>query len=115
MAKSKEIHIGQKIREVLENSPMSITDFAAKINRTRAVAYDIFKRSTIDTGLLQRISKVLNYDFFAFYSEEVFETLNDEKERYITRINELEKHNKLLEKVNSLLEGDVAKNRQKKK
>ena len=104
MAKASNFHIGKKIKEVLAQSPMSVKDFASKINRTRAVVYDIFKRSTIDTGLLEKISKVLNHDFFALYSEEIFSTINEEKERYITKISELEKQNSLLEKLNDLLE-----------
>jgi hypothetical protein len=104
MAKATDIHIGKKIKEVLAQSPMSVKDFASKINRTRAVVYDIFKRSTIDTGLLEKISKVLNHDFFALYSQEIFSTINEEKERYITKISELEKQNSLLEKLNGLLE-----------
>jgi len=104
MAKATDIHIGKKIKDVLAQSPMSVKDFASKINRTRAVVYDIFKRSTIDTGLLEKISAVLNHDFFALYSQEIFSTINEEKERYITKISELEKHNSLLEKLNGLLE-----------
>ena len=38
------------------------------INRDRQVIYDIFKRESIDTELLQQISKVLNHDFFSYYS-----------------------------------------------
>jgi hypothetical protein len=98
------IHIGKKIKEVLTQSKFTATEFAVQINKTRTVVYDIFKRSTIDTGLLQKISKVLNYDFFADYSQETFSTINDEKEKYITKISELEKQNSLLEKLNDLLE-----------
>jgi len=62
------VHIGRKIREVLDRSPMSITDFASEINRTRDVAYKIFAKDHIDTSLLQKISKVLNHDFFSYFS-----------------------------------------------
>ena len=109
MAKATDIHIGKKIKEVLAQSPMSVKDFASKINRTRAVVYDIFKRSTIDTGLLEVISKVLNHDFFADYSQETFSTISDEKAKYSTKISELEKQNYLLEKLNGLLEEKRAK------
>ena len=49
------------------------TEFAAAINRDRQVIYDIFKRESIDTELLQNISKVLNHDFFSYYSNETAE------------------------------------------
>ncbi|MFM7021812.1 MAG: hypothetical protein ACKOXB_02455 [Flavobacteriales bacterium] len=98
------LHIGKKIKEVLEQSSFSVTDFAAKINKSRTVVYDIFERQTIDTGLLQTIGKVLDYDFFHYYSENSFSTLNEERAHYVRKINELEKRNELLEKVNTLLE-----------
>lgn len=49
---------------------MKGTEFASLINRDRQVIYDIFKRESIDTELLQQISKVLNHDFFSYYSHE---------------------------------------------
>lgn len=49
---------------------MKGTEFAAAINRDRQVIYNIFKRESIDTELLQNIGRVLNYDFFAHYSRE---------------------------------------------
>lgn len=66
MAKAS-IHIGKKIKEVLDKSPMSVVDFAKSINLTRNGAYKVFEKETIDTGQLQAISKVLNHDFFAYY------------------------------------------------
>jgi len=62
------IHIGKKIREVLDKSHLSITEFASNINRTRDVAYKIFAKDHIDTELLQKISKVLNHDFFSYFT-----------------------------------------------
>ena len=50
-----------------ESPELKGTEFASLINRDRQVIYDIFKRESIDTELLQQISKVLNHDFFAYY------------------------------------------------
>lgn len=63
-----KIHIGKKIKEVWRKSRLKGTEFASMINRDRQVIYDIFKRESIDTELLQQISKVLNHDFFSYYS-----------------------------------------------
>jgi len=63
-------HIGKKIKEVWKSSRLKGTEFAALINKDRQVIYSIFGRDTIDTALLQTISKVLNYDFFKYYSEQ---------------------------------------------
>ncbi|MCD6018196.1 MAG: hypothetical protein K0S53_1317 [Bacteroidetes bacterium] len=64
------IHIGKKIKEVLDKTSLSTVDFAKKINLTRNGAYKVFEKETIDTGQLQTISKVLNHDFFAYYENQ---------------------------------------------
>ncbi|MCE3280020.1 MAG: hypothetical protein K0S44_2211 [Bacteroidetes bacterium] len=64
------IHIGKKIKEVLGESGLSVIEFAAKINRTRDVVYKIFGKENIDTALLQKISIVLEHDFFNYYSQQ---------------------------------------------
>ena len=65
-----KVHIGKKIKEVWRKSRLKGTEFASLINRDRQVIYDIFKRESIDTELLQQISKVLNHDFFSYYSND---------------------------------------------
>ena len=64
----KAIHIGKKIKEILDKTPLSVVDFAKSINLTRNGAYKVFEKETIDTGQLQKIGKVLNHDFFNYYS-----------------------------------------------
>ena len=66
MAKAS-IHIGKKIKEILDKTPISVVDFAKSINLTRNGAYKVFEKETIDTGQLQVISKVLSHDFFQYY------------------------------------------------
>jgi hypothetical protein len=66
-----KVHIGKKIKEVWKRSRLKGTEFAAMINKDRQVIYDIFKRESIDTELLQQISKVLNHDFFNYYSHDL--------------------------------------------
>ena len=60
----QEIHIGQQIKAVLETKGISVTEFAKRINKSRENIYSIFNRKTIDTGLLTKISEVLEFDFF---------------------------------------------------
>ena len=60
---TKDIHIGNIIREKLDKKPMSVTDFARLIDRERSTVYDIFGRKSIDIELLIKISEVLDYDF----------------------------------------------------
>lgn len=62
------IHIGKYIHDEIKQQGMPVKVFAAKINRSRNVAYGIFKRESVDTFLLNKISRVLKFDFFSVYS-----------------------------------------------
>lgn len=69
-----EVHIGRIIKDLVKRKGISVTEFAIRINCTRRNAYEIFEKETIDTGLLQKISKVLEVNLFVSYvsEEEVF-------------------------------------------
>lgn len=58
------IHIGNKIEEELRRQERSVAWFARKLYCNRQNVYDIFKRESIDTALLRRISGILAHDFF---------------------------------------------------
>lgn len=64
------MHIGNKIQQLVEESGLSITDFAKKINKGREHVYTIFKKENIDTGLLIEISKVLSVPIVCFFDKE---------------------------------------------
>ena len=66
-----KVNIGQKIKNVVESSGLSAADFAKKINRSRDVAYKIFNKENLDTGLLKKISVVLEHDFFSYFSDDL--------------------------------------------
>lgn len=63
------INIGMAIREELKRQERTVAWFARKLSTSRMACYRIFESYSIDTYMLQRISKVLNVDFFAIYSE----------------------------------------------
>lgn len=75
---ANKIHIGHLIQQQLKEQGRSVTWFAQRLNYDRSNAYKIFSKPHIDTDLLLTISKVLNYDFFTYYSEQL--TGNNEKE-----------------------------------
>jgi len=89
------LHIGKSINLIVKKKGITISEFARRINKSRENVYSIFKRKTIDTGLLQIISKVLEYDFFKSYTSNTTR-LNEE----LTR---LKQENKLLKEMNILL------------
>jgi hypothetical protein len=74
---------------------ISVTEFAKRINKSRENIFSMFTRKTIDTGLLQSISKVLAYHFFMHLSITHY-TLEEE-------IQLLKEENKLLKDYNKLL------------
>ena len=63
------VHIGNLIKEELVKQERTVSWFARKLYCDRANVYNIFSRKSIDTDLLMRISRILNRDFFEFYSE----------------------------------------------
>jgi len=78
MSEIKEIHIGKHIKDVFKNSGMTVTKFADMIECQRPNIYDIFKRKSIDTELLKKISLVLNYNFIeeVYVKDRVFHETN---------------------------------------
>lgn len=64
------IHIGNLIKEELQNQERTISWFARKLYCDRSNVYDIFKRESIDTELLLRISLILERNFFLLYVDE---------------------------------------------
>jgi hypothetical protein len=64
----KPIHIGKEIEKVFRKSGLKVTEFGRLIGSDRQKAYDVFKRKSIQTSALLKISQVLNNDFFKVYS-----------------------------------------------
>ncbi len=74
------IHIGKLIEEELRRQERSVSWFARKLYCERTNVYSIFKRESIDTALLQRISIILNRNFFEEYLREVGDCKNNSTE-----------------------------------
>ena len=66
-----KIHIGKQIQRKCVERKIGTTEFAKNINTTKQNVYAIFKRESIDTSLLLKISKVLRYDFFKVYNDQL--------------------------------------------
>lgn len=92
------INIGKKIEEVLREKKFSVSLFAQKINTNRNNVYDIFKRKSIDTELLYKISKILNYNFFELYvGHKDSEKILIERSSLVTVDEQAKKHSKEIE------------------
>lgn len=66
------MHIGNRIQEVMLSKEKSARWLAEQIPYERTNIYKIFRRGSIDTKLLKRISVILEHDFFKELSAEIF-------------------------------------------
>jgi hypothetical protein len=77
------VEIGKIIEKILRQKKMPIIEFAKKINTNRNNVYSIYHRKTIDTGLLLKISEVLEHDFFHYYlTQEALLSIANEKNNF---------------------------------
>ena len=65
------IHIGQLIRQRMEECQMSVSELSRRYGCSRVNMYKIFDKPSIDTAMLLRFSLLLDYDFFQQYRNEL--------------------------------------------
>ena len=66
---TEKIHIGELIRKEIHKEGRTIKWFAVKLDCERINIYKLLKRPSLNTDLLLRISIILKYDFFDYYSK----------------------------------------------
>ena len=71
------IHIGQEIEAELRRQGHGATWLAQRLHCDRTNVYNIFKRESIDTILLQRIGSVLKRNFFMLYCPQGGDSVNN--------------------------------------
>lgn len=105
------IEIGQKIKEVFDQRNMKLTDFADELGTVRQNVYRIFKKRHVDTGLLLKISQVLNHNFFQYYvadpserTDEKIKQLRTESSDYQKQLDLSRKEIDYLRKIIKLME-----------
>lgn len=69
LSQSYPISIGRIIEAELRRQERTVTWLSRKINCDRRNIYDIFRRDSIDTMLLFKLSEVLQVDFFKIFSQ----------------------------------------------
>ncbi len=65
------MHVGKRIKEVMEEQGRSASWLASKIPCERTNMYDVFKRKDLSVGLLYKVSVILDHDFFLEISDEL--------------------------------------------
>ncbi len=75
------MNVGEKVKTELKRQGRTARWLASQIPCERTNVYKIFKRPDIDTDLLQRISVILDHDFFKDLSDETFGTYGNASEK----------------------------------
>ncbi len=79
--KTKRINIGEEIKKVAKKKFAKDIDFAKEMGKTRQTIYDLYKRETIDVNTLLEVCRVLSYNFFELYEQQL---------PFVKKIQELE-------------------------
>ncbi len=64
----RSIHIGSAIKEELNRQGRTTVWLAEQLGCHRTNLYNIYEKRTIDTGVLLRICRIMDIDFFKQYS-----------------------------------------------
>lgn len=72
---SGNIHIGSLIEAQLKRDERSVSWLARQIPCTRNHVYKILHKPSLDCALLLRISKVMQFNFFQYYTQMVSKDL----------------------------------------
>ncbi len=75
------MHIGNILRERLKAEGKSVVWLARELGCHRTNVYNLFDKYSLDTMLLERLSIILDYDFFELYSEETKEKMKRKAEK----------------------------------
>lgn len=64
----KEIHLGELIKERVAEQEISIERICNFLDKEESVVEELYANKSMDTELLLRWCKLLEYDFFRIYS-----------------------------------------------
>jgi hypothetical protein len=81
----QSVHIGGKIKARAKELRIGPTELARQINTTKQNVYGIYKRESIDTELLMKLSKALRLDFFLYYNDPKLNITGEGGTRYIIK------------------------------
>ena len=74
---SSNLHIGQLIQDQLKKDQRSVGWLSRQIPCTRNHVYKLFKKPSLDADLLLRISTVMQFNFFQYYSTEFLQSMKE--------------------------------------
>ena len=65
------VHIGKEIEKKTRERGVTVVRLSRELGCHRTNIYRIFDSPTIDSGVLSRLSVILQYDFFSLYSADI--------------------------------------------
>ena len=85
----EKYHIGQEILKEVKAKYPSVTAFAKDLCKSSSATYEIFGKTSLDTDLLLKVSKLLDRDFFREFSEKCLngEVAVEDKDMTEKRVN----------------------------
>lgn len=69
--------IGERIKQELKRQGKTSVWLAKQLGCHRTNIYKVYAKSTIDTGMLLHISRILGFNFFSLYSDEYVKNPHD--------------------------------------
>ncbi|MEZ4850664.1 MAG: helix-turn-helix domain-containing protein [Bacteroidia bacterium] len=106
------MHIGEVIDRQLKLSSLTKKELADRLGVSRSHIYTILERPSIDTDLLVRISKILNYNFFNHYQSLVPGGISASPEELTATIRQMREKISYLEEINDLLREKAGRKRE---
>ena len=85
----EKYHIGQEILKEVKAKYPSVAAFARELCKSSSATYEIFGKTSLDTDLLLKVSKLLDRDFFREFSEKCLngEVAVEDKDMTEKRVN----------------------------
>jgi transcriptional regulator with XRE-family HTH domain len=83
------VAIGKQIQAVVKKRGMKLEELAKLLNVSKPNMYDIYRRNSIDTGLLERLCKVLDHNFFEQYANKHRTQHERDSYKFVVRENSL--------------------------
>ncbi len=99
--------IGYRIKKKIDDSGMTVNDFAEKMGIRRESAYKIFEKEDVNTSVIKKASQILNVPISYFFAEHD-ENTSDISDKTLASKNIGETLTKLIEEKNAT-KTDVAK------
>jgi len=107
--------IGNKIKSLIEQSPLTFSEVAEALNMTYVNLFRIFNKESVETKHLEAIAKIINVPITAFFNEasendSLLSDLQEKEEEIATLWKQLEterKYNKFLEGQIDMYKGIV--------